>query len=64
MMLLDSPTEHGWDSEGNVKWTNECFPDDISSLMATRENNHNESNEDFECIGDDYDEDDSDIDEE
>ena len=42
-MLLDSPSLHGWDVEGNLIWCETYFPDDISDLLLM--DNGNESNE-------------------
>ena len=65
-MLLDLPTEHSWNSEGNIESEKEFFPDKVSNqvMVATR-NNHDENNEDIECISDTgHKEDISDFDEE
>lgn len=52
-MLLNLPNDHGGrDSGGNIKYTKECFLEEVT--------NCNESNEDFESTTDnDYDENDS-----
>ena len=42
-MLLDFPSLHGWDVEGNPIWCETYFPDDISDLLLM--DNGNESNE-------------------
>lgn len=57
-MLLNLLTEYGGgDSGGNIKWAKECFLEGVTD--------HDESNEDFECIGDnDYNENDSGVDKE
>ena len=39
MMLLDDPTEHGWEVDGKVKWSVNYFPDDIDDLLLSCENN-------------------------
>ena len=33
MMLLDSPSLHGWTAIGEQEWTDQCFPDDVRDLL-------------------------------
>ena len=33
MMLLDSPSLHGWTANGEPEWTDQCFPDDVRDLL-------------------------------
>ena len=37
LMLLDDPVEHGWDLNRKVKWSEKCFPDDLSELLVSYE---------------------------
>ena len=38
-MLLDSPSMHGWDDEGNEIWYETYFPDDITDLLLLDDGN-------------------------
>ena len=62
MMLLDHPVEHGWDLNRKVKWTEKCFPDDLSDLLISygKMDCDNDADNDFEVNFDD-DEDEFDI---
>ena len=33
MMLLDSPSLHGWTANGEPEQTDRCFPDDVRDLL-------------------------------
>ena len=58
-LLLDDPIEHGWDLNGNVKWSEKCFPDDLSELLISYEKADcdNDLDNDFEVNSDDDDND-------
>ena len=55
LMLLDDPVEHGWDLNGKVKWSEKCFPDDLSELLISYEKTDCDNNveNDFEVNSDD-----------
>ena len=38
IMLLDDPTEHGWEVNGKVKWSVNYFLDEIDDLLLSSEN--------------------------
>ena len=38
-MLLDSPSIHGWEDEGNAIWYETYFPDDITDLFLLDDRN-------------------------
>ena len=50
MMLLGDPVEHGWDLNGKVKWSEKCFPDDLSDLLISNDKTDcdNDADNDFE----------------
>ena len=33
MVLLDSPSLHGWTANAEHEWTDQCFPDDVRDLL-------------------------------
>ena len=33
MMLLNSPSLHGWTVNGEPEWTDQCFPDNVRDLL-------------------------------
>ena len=33
MMLLYSPSLHGWTANGEPEWTDQCFPDNVRDLL-------------------------------
>ena len=33
MMLLNSPSLHGWTANGEPEWTDQCFPDNVRDLL-------------------------------
>ena len=33
MMLLSSPSLHGWTTNGEPEWTDQCFPDNVHDLL-------------------------------
>ena len=43
-MLLDSPSMHGWDDEGNEIWYETYFPDGITDLLLL-----DDGNEETDC---------------
>ena len=57
MMLLDDPVEHGWDLNGKAKWSEKCFPDDLSDLLILYDKTDcdNDVDNDFEVNFDDND---------
>jgi hypothetical protein len=32
--LLESADEHGWDGDGNVVWSDICYPNEVDVLLA------------------------------
>ena len=38
-MLLDSPSMHAWDDEGNAIWYETYIPDDITDLLLLDDGN-------------------------
>ena len=48
--MLDDPVEHGWDLNGKVKWSEKCFPDDLSDLLISNDKTDcdNDADNDFE----------------
>ena len=32
-MLLNSPSLHGWTTNGEPEWTDQCFPDNVHDLL-------------------------------
>ena len=57
MMLLDDPVEHRWDLNGKVKWSEKCFPDNLSDLLILYDKTvcDNNADSDFEVNFDDED---------
>ena len=55
MLGLESAEKHGWDANGNVVWSESCYPDDISDLLQ-----HEETDDSASSSENDY-EDDMDI---
>ena len=37
-MNLNYPDNHGWHGQGNVIWSNICYPEDLSELLVIIEN--------------------------
>ena len=62
LILPDDPVEHGWNLNGKVKWSEKCFPDDLSDLLISYEKTDCDNNvhNDFE-VNSDNDDDDFDI---
>lgn len=57
-MNLDNPNNHGWDDQGNVIWSNICYPDDFSELLVDMEDIDVAGTEfDDDFLGDDFEED-------
>ena len=57
LTMLDDPFEHGWDLNGKVKWSEKCFPDDLSDLLISYDkvDCDNNADNDFEVNFDDDD---------
>ena len=56
MMSLDDPAQHGWTTDGKVKWSDNYFPDDITELLISCENcddNTGQIDEDYTQFDDD-----------
>eukprot|EP00795_Rhopilema_esculentum_P006780 gene6779-biopygen8240 len=50
MLQLGSPADHGWDEKGSVRWSEICYPEDISELLLNQaEVNEELETEDVEC---------------
>ena len=64
MMLLDDPTEHGWEVDGKVKWSVNYFPDDIDDLLLSCENNDDGYDDDDNDVSNDEDDDNTNYDSE
>eukprot|EP00794_Sanderia_malayensis_P002605 gene2605-biopygen2134 len=45
MLQLDAPVDHGWNEAGSVRWSDTCYPEDISELLL----NQVEVNEELEA---------------
>lgn len=61
MLDLPSPTQHGWNEEGSIFWTDDMFPDNVGDYVATNEEDEDEDDfeDDIEAdVFDDEDEDD------
>jgi hypothetical protein len=49
LVELESPDEHGWDGDGNVVWSDICYPEEIDALLAgTESENSSSSDDDYE----------------
>lgn len=64
VMNLDNPDNHEWDDQGNVIWSNICYPEDLSELLVDMEDKdvaETEFDDDFlgddDFVGDDFEED-------
>jgi hypothetical protein len=45
----ESPDEHGWDGDGNIVWSDICYPEEIDVLLAgTESENSLSSDDDYE----------------
>ena len=57
LMLLDDLVKHRWDLNGKVKWSEKCFPGDLSELLISYQNTDRDNNadNDFEVNSDDDD---------
>ena len=57
MMLLESPSLHGWNANGEPEWTEQCFPDDLHDLLLQEhvdEEQNSDKDEEEESSDDDY----------
>jgi hypothetical protein len=49
LVELESPDEHGWDGDGNVVWSDICYPEEIDVLLAgTKSENSSSYDNDYE----------------
>ena len=64
MMLLNSPSLHGWTTNGEPEWTDQCFPDNVHDLLLLPRLDDNVDFDGEENMFDDDDDVDNDDDEE
>ena len=58
-MNLDNPDNHGWHGQGNVIWSNICYPEDLSELLVDIEDmDVAETEVDDDFLGDEFEEED------
>jgi hypothetical protein len=49
LIELESPGEHGWDGDGNVFWSDICYPEKVDALLVGMESeNSSSSDNDYE----------------
>ncbi len=50
MMDLDDPANHGWDESGSVAWSDKCYPDDVTELLLSNENENGDDDDDADLL--------------
>eukprot|EP00794_Sanderia_malayensis_P010661 gene10661-biopygen8528 len=56
MLQLDAQVDHGWNESGSVRWSDTCYPEDISELSLSQvEVNEELEAESVECSDSDDD---------